>query len=57
MKDTKETTCPGVDFKCPECRRPLSVPRTRSDAGQVLVCGGCGRRFECDELPPAPSKD
>jgi hypothetical protein len=50
-KTNRDAVCPDAELKCPECRRPLAVPRIRAKADKPLVCGGCGRRFDCSDLP------
>ena len=54
-KDDSENVCPGVAMKCPGCQRPLKVPRVQTDPDKPLICGGCGQRFDCGDLPAIPS--
>ena len=45
-----EKVCPGIDLVCPGCHRPLKVPRVGRGDAKPLVCGGCGQRFDCNDL-------
>jgi uncharacterized protein YbaR (Trm112 family) len=49
-KDDQLNVCPGLELKCPGCKRPLKVPRIKGNEDKPLICGGCGQRFDCDEL-------
>jgi hypothetical protein len=49
-KNDGENVCPGVEMVCPGCRRPVKVPRIQTDPDKPLVCGGCGQRFDCNDL-------
>lgn len=55
-KDDHENVCPGLELKCPGCKRPLKVPRIKGNEGKPLICGGCGERFDCGELAAATSE-
>lgn len=50
MKNSDPDVCQGVEMTCPGCHRPLKVPRIQTDPDKPLVCGGCGRRFDCSDL-------
>ena len=54
MRKTAKDVCEAnFDFTCPECKQPLK-PRIRpKEEDKSLVCGGCGKEFDCDDLPPA----
>jgi hypothetical protein len=56
VKKNRDDVCQNAELKCPECRGPLAVPRTRADTDKPLVCGGCGRRFDCSDLPAVSAK-
>ena len=49
-KDDAQNVCPGLEMKCPGCKRPLKVPRIKSEEDKPLICGGCGERFDCADL-------
>ncbi len=49
MPDATETSDPGQDLKCPECRAALKRRRSRTVDECEMVCGGCGQIFDvCD---------
>jgi uncharacterized protein YbaR (Trm112 family) len=53
-KREPQNICPGLEVTCPGCQRPLTVPRITAEEDKPLICGGCGQRFDCGELAPAP---
>jgi hypothetical protein len=48
-RSVKDETVCVTDAQCPECHQPLKPLKLRRAQAGGLICGGCGRRFSCEE--------
>jgi predicted SprT family Zn-dependent metalloprotease len=54
MRKTAKDVCEAnFDFRCPECKRPLKPRRVTKEDEKDLICGGCGKEFDCNDLSPS----